>query len=218
MADSMSSVAQKQGLRQRKKERTRRLIAETALRLFLERGFDAVTIAEIAGAADVDTKTIYNYFPSKPDLVYQRLEAFERSLLEAVRDRKEGESILTAFAHFVPGFHGWLADDEASRQLRAINQMIAASPTLLAHEQQIFARFTASLAELIAEETGVRTTDVEPAVVASTLIGLHRSLVDFVRRGSLAGTPNAKLSRELRRQASTALAVLEHGLGDYGRK
>jgi hypothetical protein len=57
--------------------------------------------------------------------------------------------ILTAFAHFVAGFHGWLADDETSRQLRAINQMIAASPTLLAHEQQIFARFTASLADLL---------------------------------------------------------------------
>jgi hypothetical protein len=67
-------------------------------------------------------------------------------------------------------------------------------------------------------DVGARTTDVEPAVVASTLIGFHRSLVDFVRRGSLAGTPNAKLARELRRQASAALAVLEHGLGDYGLK
>ena len=218
VTESMSSVVRQRGLRQRKKERTRQLIADTALTLFLERGFDAVTIAEIAAAADVDSKTIYNYFPSKPDLVYQRLEAFERSLLEAVRERTHGESILVAFARFVSGMRGWLADEEASKQLRAVNLMIAASPALLAHEQQVFARFTASLAGLIAEETGARTTDVEPAVVASSLIGFHRSLVDFVRRGSLAGTPNAKLARELGKQASTALAALERGLAGYGVK
>ncbi len=96
--------------------------------------------------------------------------------------------------------------------------MITGSETLLAHEQQVFARFTASLAELIAEETGARWTDVQPSVVAHTLIGFHRSLVDYVRRGILAGTPNAKLARDLRTQARRALTPLEDGLADYGIK
>ncbi len=211
--------AQPAGLRVRKKQRTRQVIGDAALRLFLERGFDHVTVAEIAEAAEVDAKTIYNYFPGKPDLLYHRLEAFETGLLDAVRDRKPGESILTAFARYaLDSQRGLLADDQASEQLRAITEMITDSETLLAHEQQVFARFTDSLAELIAEETAARETDMRPTVVAHTLIGFHRSLVDHVRRSTLAGTPNAKLARDLRTQARRALASLEHGLADYGIK
>src|SRR5215471_1844789 len=168
-ADEVSSVARQPGLRERKKQRTRELIADTALRLFLERGFEAVTITEIAQAADVDAKTIYNYFPSKPDLVFQRLEAFEQALLDAVRTRQAGESILAAFARFVLDLQGsLLAEEKASEQLRAISQMIVASPALLAHEEQVFASFTASLAALIAEETGARADDVHPSVVRAS--------------------------------------------------
>src|SRR5438132_2612483 len=124
--------------RARKKHQTRELIADTALRLFLERGFDAVTIADIAQAADVDAKTIYNYFPSKPDLVYHRLEAFETGLLAAVRERQPRESILSAFTRFAVAAQGLLGDEQASKQLRAVNEMIAASDTLLDHEEHVF--------------------------------------------------------------------------------
>jgi AcrR family transcriptional regulator len=206
------------GLRARKKERTRQAIADGAMQLFLERGFDAVTIAEVAEAAEVDAKTIYNYFPSKPDLVYHRLEDFETGLLGAVRTREQGDSILAAFARFSLGAQGLLGDEWASERLRAIARMITASDTLLAYEEQVFARYTASLATLIAEETDARPTDVEPAVVAHALIGLHRSLVDYVRRGTLAGTPNATLARQLRAQARRAVKRLEQGLAAYGSK
>jgi AcrR family transcriptional regulator len=215
---TFAGTAQGPGLRERKKQRTRELIADTALQLFLARGFDAVTVAEVAQAAEVDAKTIYNYFPSKPDLVYQRLEAFETDLLNAVRERKPGESILTAFAGFVLGSQGMLADEAASGRLRALNEMITQSETLLAHEQQVFARFTASLAALIAAETGAREGDVLPWLTAHTLIGLHRSLVDYVRRRTLAGTPNVTLARGLRAQAKKAVASLEYGFADYGIK
>lgn len=188
------------------------------MRLFLKRGFDAVTVAEIAREADVDAKTIFNYFESKPDLVYHRLEVFESALLEAVREREPGESILAGFARFLLDAQGLLASDEESERLRALTRMIAASPTLLAHEQQVFARFTDSLAALITDETGARPSDVQPAVVANALIGLHRTLVDYVRRATLAGTPNRKLARDVRAQAKKALAALEQGLGDYGVK
>ncbi len=204
------------GLRARKKKRTREAIADAAMQLFLERGFEAVTIAEIAEAAEVDAKTIYNYFPSKADLVYHRLEDFENRLLDAVRTRKPGESILAGFAGFALGAQGILGDEWASERLRAIARMITASDTLLAYEEQIFAGYTDSLAALVAAETKARPGDVEPSVVAHALIGLHRSLVDYVRRGTLDGIPNATLARRLRAQTRRAVERLEHGLADYG--
>ena len=69
------------GLRERKKQQTRQLIAETARRLFGERGFERVTVAEIARAAEVSEQTVFNYFPTKEDLVYWRLQSFEDELL-----------------------------------------------------------------------------------------------------------------------------------------
>jgi AcrR family transcriptional regulator len=127
--------ADRTGLRARKKLRTQQLIADTALRLFLAHGFDAVTVVDIARAAEVDAKTIYNYFQSKEDLVYSRFESFESRLLDAIRDRRPGESILAAFGRFVLEPGGLLAEQEASGKLKAISEMIAGSPKLLAHEQ-----------------------------------------------------------------------------------
>ena len=88
------------GLRERKKQRTRELIADTARRLFAERGFDAVPVSQIAREAEVSEATVFNYFPTKEDLVFHRMEAFEQELLGAMSDRPEGESIVQAFGRF----------------------------------------------------------------------------------------------------------------------
>src|ERR1700687_2783900 len=97
------------GLRERKKQKTRQLIAQTARRLFAERGFDAVPVAEVARAAEVSEATVFNYFPTKEDLVYQGMEAFEAELLASVRDRPADESIVAAFGRFVLAPRGFLA-------------------------------------------------------------------------------------------------------------
>jgi AcrR family transcriptional regulator len=208
------------GLRERKKQRTRALIADTARRLFVERGFDAVTVTEIARAAEVAQKTVFNYFPTKEDLVYWRLETFEDELLEAIGDREPGESALAAFGRFVLVPRGLLAeqDPEAAEHLAALTRMITASPALLERERQILERYTASLAALIAEETAAGPDDVEPWVAARALIGVHRTLLDRTRRGVLAGRRGAGLATEVRSQAERALAQLEHGLGGYAIK
>src|SRR2546421_9384380 len=102
-------MSQASGLRERKKQQTRQLIADTARRLFAERSFDAVTVAEVARAADVSEATVFNYFPTKEDLFYSGLESFEEELLAAIRERKTGESVLGAFARFVLQRRGLLA-------------------------------------------------------------------------------------------------------------
>jgi AcrR family transcriptional regulator len=212
-----------QGLRERKKERTRQLLADTARRLFAERGFDAVTVAEIARESDVAEKTVFNYFPTKEDLFYSRLEAFEEEMLTAIREREPGESALDAFGDFILQRRGVLAfgdlrDPEATDQLRTITRVITESPALLARERQVFARYTASLAALLAAETGAAAGSVEPVVAATALLGAHRALIDYVRRRTLAGDSASAIGRGVHAEAKRALALLERGLGDYARK
>jgi AcrR family transcriptional regulator len=205
------------GLRERKKQQTRELIAETARRLFGERGFEHVSIAEIARAADVSQKTVFNYFATKEDLVYWRLESFEEELLATIRARAPGESVLAAFGRFVREPRGMLGkhDAEARKRLAALTRMITESPALLAREQQVFAGYTASLAALIADETGAGEADVEPWVAANALMGVHRALIDYSRRRIVQGARHPTLARDVRAQADRALALLEHGLGGY---
>jgi AcrR family transcriptional regulator len=209
------------GLRERKKERTRQLLAETARRLFSERGFEQVSVAEIARAAEVSQATVFNYFPNKEDLVYNRLETFEEQLLTAIRDRPRGETIIAAFRTFILEPRGLLAatDEARANELAALTRMITASPALLAREQQIFARYTDALAKLIADETGASAGDPRPYVVANALIGVHRSLIAYVRQRLEAGTPNRqRLARETRERGEKALTLLADGLDDYAAK
>jgi AcrR family transcriptional regulator len=208
------------GLRERKKEQTRQLIADTARRLFAERGFDGVTVAEIARAADVAEKTVFNYFPTKEDLFYSRLEAFEEELLDAVRGRAPGQSVIAAFRTFIMRQRGVfdLSDDEASEQLRTITRVITGSPALLAREREVMARYTDALAALLAEETRTDPGAVEPRVVAAALIGIHRSLIDYVRRRTLEGATAPEVGREVRREAKRAFTRLEQGFGNYAVK
>jgi AcrR family transcriptional regulator len=206
------------GLRERKKEQTRRLIAETARRLFAERGFDAVTVGEVARAADVSEKTVFNYFATKEDLFYSGMEAFEDRLLGAVRDRAPGETVLAAFRRFLLQPRGVFALEdgaEADAQLRTVTRVITESPALLARERHVLARYTEALAELLAEETSVDRDDLEPRAAAHALIGVHRSLIEYVRRRVAAGATAAEIGPELQEQAGRGLALVERGLGDY---
>src|SRR3954469_3678261 len=125
-------MSQELGLRERKKRQTRELIATAARRLFGERGFETVTVAEVARAADVSEATVFNYFPSKEDLFYSGLEAFEEQLLSAIRERERRESILAAFARFVLTPRGLLSakDPNAVERLAATTRVIEDSPAL----------------------------------------------------------------------------------------
>jgi AcrR family transcriptional regulator len=218
---SLPEPAVPTGLRERKKARTREVIADTARRLFLEHGFESVTVAQVAREADVAEKTVFNYFPTKEDLFYGRLEEFEEELLAAIRGRESGTTIVEAFRDFVTKQRGALRlqdEKEATERLREINRVVTESPSLLARERQVFDRYADSLADLIATETRAREGSVEPRVVASALIDVHRLLIDYVRERTLAGDSAREISRGVRAQAKRAFAVLEQGLGGYGVK
>jgi len=206
------------GLRERKKQQTRELIAETARGLFAERGFDEVTVAEVARAASVSEGTVFNYFPSKEELFYSGMEAFEARLVEAVRSRHEGESVLAAFRGFVLDGTGRLTDVEVAELITKAAQMIGASPRLQAREREIVAEYTRELGRLIADEQGADPRDVEPWAVANALMGVQRALVQHVRGRILEGERGPKLAAAVRAQAQAAFARLEAGLADYAVK
>ena len=209
------------GLRERKKRQTRLLLADTARQLFAERGFDAVTVAEIARAADLSEPTVFNYFPRKEDLVFSGLEGFEDELLTLIRERPTGQTVFDAFSGFLGKPRGLLAADDKNiaLRLREVSQMITDSPALLARERQILADYAASLSDLIANETEADADDPRPAVTAAALIGVHRALIDHVRRHLLAGEHDLpRLARDTRRVAKKAFTHLEHELGTYAPK
>jgi AcrR family transcriptional regulator len=174
-----------------------------------------VTVAEIARSADVSEGTVFNYFPSKEDLVYQRMDVFQQEMLDAIRHRPVGESLLGAFRRFILTPRGFTTskDPDAAEQLRAISEVIANSPALLAREQQILDRYTRALAELIAHETEAAPDDIRPQVLANALLGVHRALLDYVRCEIRAGTPNRRIAAGIKRNGDRALALLERGLG-----
>jgi AcrR family transcriptional regulator len=208
------------GLRERKKVQTRQLIADTARELFVERGFDRVSVAEIARTAEVSEATVFNYFRTKEDLIFSGLEQFETDMLDAIRRRERGEAALTAFARFILAPRGFLAesDDATAAARMSITRVIATSPALLAREQQIFAAYTDSLGRVLAEDTGARTKDLRPYVAANAMIGIHRALINYVRERILAGeTDRRKLARDTAAVGRAAVTSLAGGFGTYAR-
>lgn len=194
-------------LSQRRVRRTRRAIADTARRLFIERGFEQVTVAEIAAAAEVAEKTVFNHFPTKADLVFDADDSVLEHLLSAVRDRAPGESVLTAVRDALNRVMSDLGTGEPRAAQVAFRRMVADSPALQAHQRAVAARYERSLAVLLAEETGADPGSAEPFLAAVGLIGALRAGFEA---GQRSGGRAAATNR--------ALDLLEAGLGEYGRK
>jgi len=199
------------GLREVKKERTRREIADTAMRLFATRGFDHVTVAEVAEASGVSDKTVFNYFPTKEDLFYDEVPAREEALRQAIRGRRSGESILAALRRLQSGE----CPRMCSPGFAVFARIIEESPALQAKELEVMARFSAALAETIQQELGVDERDAR--IAAGLLVSVHRQLFRAARKQALAGKQGPAAVRRLRADLDRAYQLLEHGLGGLGQ-
>jgi AcrR family transcriptional regulator len=206
------------GLRERKKQQTRQQIFEAARGLFETKGFDRVSVAQIARAADVSEVTVFNYFPTKEDLFYGGMDFFEDQLIESVRSRPPGESVIKAFRRKLLAGAERLETRRSADLILKAARIVPASPSLVAREREIVERYTARLAELLAQETGADPGDVEPVSVAGALMATHRALVGHVRRRVLAGHRGSRLAEDYRSHARRAFARLERGLAGYAVK
>src|SRR6516162_6403704 len=128
-------------LRQRKKERTRQAITDAAMRMFLEHGFDNVSIIKIAAAAEVSVQTVYNYFPAKADLVFDEADQIISDLRRAVRHRPPGQSALSAIRRYFDSLPAQVGARRPPEPTPRFRRLVRNSPALRAYQREVFARF-----------------------------------------------------------------------------
>ena len=194
------------GLRETKKLQTRQEIAAKAMGLFARRGFDHVTVAEVAEAAGVSEKTVFNYFPTKEDLFWDEVPEREAAMVDAVRNRRPGESIPAALERLQAGS----CDRLSSPGFAVFARTIEESRALQAKELEIMARYTDALASVIADELGVH--DLDARVAANVLVSVQWQHFRNARAHALAGRHGPPAARRLRSELKQAYRLLEHGL------
>ncbi len=162
------------GLRERKKRRTRQQISDVATTLFVVRGFDHVKVSEIAEIVGVSEKTVYNYFPTKESLVFDRTDATIDRLVAALRERPAGESPTKAVLRALGEDMDDLEDlpEEINAFLPLFNEMIAATPALRAAWLDLQGKLVEVATEELAALADVDPRDPEPMVAARAIVAL----------------------------------------------
>ncbi|KPC69745.1 TetR/AcrR family transcriptional regulator [Streptomyces coelicoflavus] len=160
---------QQSGRRERKKAATRQKIADTALRLFLERGYDAVGIRDVAAEADVAVTTLFSHFASKEALVFEQDEDFERRLTQAVTDRAPQEPLVPALRREILALVRHCTADSAA----PIWHMIDASPALRKYDDSIRLRHADALAQAIAADPALGRSETAARTIARFVIDAY---------------------------------------------
>ncbi|MEX2193727.1 MAG: TetR/AcrR family transcriptional regulator [Thermoleophilaceae bacterium] len=198
-------------LRERKKERTRKAISDAATELFAQRGFDTVTIDEVAAAAEVSKKTVFNYFGCKEDLFFDEAEEAKARLLTAVRGREPGESVLAAVRRVALASIGRMCSGEQP-WIETMGRLVDASPALRARQGEIFDEFAHILAEVIREEIGAGEDDVRPYVAGQAILAVQRSVLESARGRVVRGERGKRLATALQSEAERGYELLDAGM------
>jgi len=200
------------GLRERRKQEARQAISGVAMALFEGRGFDEVTISQVAAAAGVSKMTVTNYFPRKEDLVFDRAEVIISSLADAVAARAPGESLLAAvrrdYAERIAA-----GDVTLGVPTPAFARMVGGSHALTSRRREIADLTEQSLGDAIAAEAGA--DDPQQRIVAAQLASVYRVLFAEGTRRVLAGQPRGEICEALAADARRAFDLLEPSLGGY---
>ncbi len=199
------------GLRDLKKARTRRLIADTAARLFAERGYEQVAVSDVARAAEVAEQTVYNYFPTKERLVTDREQRVQDRLCDLIRSRPPGVTPAAAIRGFVL--------DEALAGIRSIppeiwrgelGYLAAISPTIHRLVLELTDRQAAALAAAISDTTAVAPEVARLQGIA--LAAVFQIIISEAGQRTRDGQSQAEIADELRPAVENILNELDRWL------
>lgn len=214
-------MATTEGLRERKKRAMRQQLSDTAARMFVEHGFDAVRVADVGEACGVSEKTVFNYFPSKEALLLDRLE----EMAGAVRTHLSNPALspvaamLTVLDHELDGVVTTLAadpdEDRALARYRKFGDLIRSTPALRAYRSETADRLVDIAAEVLATRTGLRPDDPEPQIVAATLVGLWRLQFRALRTHLCPGRSLADAIDAVTAEVRRAARLVEEGLATF---
>src|SRR5450432_1803290 len=211
-------AADAEGLRERKKRLMRQQLSDTATQMFMERGFDAVRVAEVAEACGVSEKTVFNYFPAKESLLLDRWDTTMASLRQGLAD--PGVPPVAAVTAILAGelgaLVGWLASqpdlDQARTRMRRFGELIWSTPALRSHQHDATGQLITLATELLAGRAEMAPDDPEPQIAAAALAGLWHVQAQSLRR-HLAGTGTPGQIREaVDADVGRAAQLLDTGL------
>jgi AcrR family transcriptional regulator len=190
------------GLRERKKQQTREALARAGMELFVERGYEATTLAEIAEAAGVSTRTVFAYFPSKEDILFASFQAMREALARALAERPGGKDALTTLRDFILSGH---TKTELDLKLERI---ICTDETLFSHKRARMSQVQELLAAAIADDLGAGPDDLRAQVAAASLTAAFEVLERRDR-----GSSEAYTTEEVVAAIDPVISFVRAGLG-----
>jgi AcrR family transcriptional regulator len=216
------AAAADEGLRERKKRLMRQQISDTATMLFLERGFDAVKVSDVAAACDVSEKTVYNYFPTKESLLFDRTDHVAEQIRESLRDRRDGRplawaahDVLVADFDDLHGFWVHAGDETVLSFMRRFGELVERTPSLQAAQRDMFERLVDVAAAALAERAGVSPDDPEPQMAALAVVGIWRVQFGAMRRHVVDVSTVAELREAVLADVLRATRIAEAGLSSF---
>jgi AcrR family transcriptional regulator len=188
---SKTKPAATPGLRERKRRQTRERLTRMAMTLFLDRGFEATTLDDIAAAADISRRSFFHYFASKEDVVFAWQEESTAALIAAVAARPASESMLTAAENAISAMIGQLDPGEALAMARLKRD----NPVLQARDLVKYEKLERALAEALGKRAGHKTERLQARLVAMIATGAMRIGGEFWAAEGAREKPEALAKR-----------------------
>jgi AcrR family transcriptional regulator len=195
------------GLRQRKKQETAERIALAAGMLFAQRGYESVSVSDVAAAADVSAQTVFNYFPTKEDLVFDRTARLDRALAEAIRHRREGTPAAAAIAPVIHGMLERTAGMTVAQQRGGLVQLAAGSAALRRGALERTRMHAATIADALAAG-GDEPPSPEQAILGWAVAGLIQFVIEELGAAQVAGEDPGQTAARLRADGDRRLQLL----------